>query len=339
MPHGPHLSTILSAYASVSTMIMLVRTILNEIIPQPVHSYIATKLSKLLSFNSSDFTFLVERRWEAVSNETFRAVEVYLPTIACPTTSSLLVGSNDTSSAVAEPKLGIPVGAKVVDYFQGMRLEWTLECKEESNKYYHHEKRTFKLTCNKNVKDKVLASYFPHIANSAQAILKKSQSLKLYTFERGHEAWVCTIFKHPSTFDTLAMDSEIKQSIKDDLDLFATRKGFFNRVGRAWKRGYLLYGPPGTGKSSLVAAIANYMRYNIYDLQFQNVRSDSDLRNILTSTTNRSIILIEDVDCSGKVSSHRKTDNGFGDPGVSNPCLAFHYYFFVLFHVGAIACF
>ncbi|XP_052483257.1 AAA-ATPase At3g50940-like, partial [Gossypium raimondii] len=73
----------------------------------------------------------------------------------------------------------------------------------------------------------------------------------------------------------------------------------------AWKRGYLLYGPPGTGKSSLVAAIANYMRYDVYDLQFQSVRNDSDLRRILTSTTNRSILLIEDIDCSTKVSHNR----------------------------------
>ncbi|KAL2898704.1 hypothetical protein RDABS01_006847, partial [Bienertia sinuspersici] len=34
-------------------------------------------------------------------------------------------------------------------------------------------------------------------------------------------------------------------------------------IGRAWKRGYLLYGPPGTGKSSLIAAIANYLKFDI----------------------------------------------------------------------------
>ncbi|KAL1144012.1 hypothetical protein V6Z11_A11G201200 [Gossypium hirsutum] len=117
--------------------------------------------------------------------------------------------------------------------------------------------------------------------------------------------WEPAVFKHPATFDTLAMEPDLKEFIMKDLDSFVERKEFFENVGRAWKRGYLLYGPPGTGKSSLVAAIANYMRYNVYDLQFQSVRNDSDLRRVLTSTTNRSILLIEDIDCSTKVTHDR----------------------------------
>uniref|UniRef100_A0A1U7W0R0 LOW QUALITY PROTEIN: probable mitochondrial chaperone bcs1 n=1 Tax=Nicotiana sylvestris TaxID=4096 RepID=A0A1U7W0R0_NICSY len=65
------------------------------------------------------------------------------------------------------------------------------------------------------------------------------------------------------------------------------------------KRGYLLYGPPGTGKSSLIAAIANYLKFDVYDLEFSNITSDADLRRLLMSTKNRSYILvIEDIDCS-----------------------------------------
>ncbi|KAK9177111.1 hypothetical protein WN944_029130 [Citrus x changshan-huyou] len=42
------------------------------------------------------------------------------------------------------------------------------------------------------------------------------------------------------------------KTIMDDLERFLQRKEFYRRVGKAWKRGYLLYGPPGTGKSSLI---------------------------------------------------------------------------------------
>ncbi|WCJ25021.1 P-loop containing nucleoside triphosphate hydrolases superfamily protein [Euphorbia peplus] len=101
------------------------------------------------------------------------------------------------------------------------------------------------------------------------------------------------------------MEPQYKESIVKDLDLFMQRKKYFQSVGRAWKRGYLLYGPPGTGKSTLVAAMANYLRFHIYDLQLQGVKNDGDLRRILTSTTNRSILLIEDIDCSTKSSRTR----------------------------------
>lgn len=57
----------------------------------------------------------------------------------------------------------------------------------------------------------------------------------------------------------------------------------------------------------MVAAIANYMKYDIYDLQLQSVRDDGELPRILTSTQNRSILLIEDIDCGFDASCKRQT--------------------------------
>lgn len=110
--------------------------------------------------------------------------------------------------------------------------------------------------------------------------------------------WSSVNLEHPATFETLAMEPDLKSSVIDDLNRFVRRKDFYKRVGRAWKRGYLLYGPPGTGKSSLVAAIANYLKFDIYDLQLANIYRDSDLRKLLLGTANRSILVIEDIDCS-----------------------------------------
>lgn len=121
------------------------------------------------------------------------------------------------------------------------------------------------------------------------------------------------------TFETLAVEPDLKKTLIDDLDAFSKGKDFFKSVGRAWKRGYLLYGPPGTGKSSMVAAIANHMKYHIYDLQIQSVRDDGELREILTSTKNRSILLIEDIDCGADASrrrqSKKKEEDGGEDDG------------------------
>ncbi|KAM5546719.1 hypothetical protein ABKV19_001312 [Rosa sericea] len=96
----------------------------------------------------------------------------------------------------------------------------------------------------------------------------------------------------------MAMEPELKRTVIEDLDRFVRRKNFYRKVGKAWKRGYLLYGPPGTGKSSLVAAMANYLKFDVYDLELASVRGNSQLRNVLLSTTNRSILVIEDIDCS-----------------------------------------
>ncbi|MCL7046441.1 hypothetical protein MKW94_001998 [Papaver nudicaule] len=125
--------------------------------------------------------------------------------------------------------------------------------------------------------------------------------------------------QHPSTFQTLALDPELKKEIIDDLDRFVKRRDFYTKVGKAWKRGYLLYGPPGTGKSSLVAAMANYLNFDVYDLELTTIRSNSQLRSVMLGTKNRSILLIEDIDCSAEMHDRSKVEHQYDEYGRSYP--------------------
>ncbi|CDP10348.1 unnamed protein product [Coffea canephora] len=101
------------------------------------------------------------------------------------------------------------------------------------------------------------------------------------------------------------MDTDDKKMVINDLENFVRRKELYRKVGKAWKRGYLLFGPPGTGKSSLIAAIANYLKFDIYDLELTDIRTNSDLRRYLISTANQSILVVEDIDCSIELTNNR----------------------------------
>ena len=107
----------------------------------------------------------------------------------------------------------------------------------------------------------MLGSYLPYILEQSKAIRDAEKVVSMHTYVNAQGSskniWESVILRHPSTFEALTMDIEQKKAIIDDLDRFVRRKKFYNKVGRAWKRGYLLYGPPGTGKSSLIAAMAN----------------------------------------------------------------------------------
>ena len=177
--------------------------------------------------------------------------------------------------------------------------------KSNSNDPYYArtEKCFYELSFPKKHQDIVLASYVPLVLEKAKALRDQQRVLKMYTLNNSSHArdganWESINLEHPATFETLAMDPDLKSSVIEDLNRFVRRKEFYKKVGRAWKRGYLLYGPPGTGKSSLVAAMANYLKFDIYDLQLANIFRDSDLRRLLLATANRSILLIEDIDCS-----------------------------------------
>ena len=106
------------------------------------------------------------------------------------------------------------------------------------------------------------------------------------------------------------MDPEKKKTIMEDLRDFADGQSFYQKTGRAWKRGYLLYGPPGTGKSSMIAAMANFLGYDIYDLELTEVHTNSELRKLLMKTSSKSIIVIEDIDCSINLTNRKKTSSG-----------------------------
>jgi chaperone BCS1 len=148
------------------------------------------------------------------------------------------------------------------------------------------------------------------VTSRAEEFERVSRERRLFT-NNGHgsyeSGWVSVPFRHPSTFETLALEPDLKKQITEDLTAFANGREFYHRVGRAWKRGYLLHGPPGSGKSSLIAAMANYLCYDVYDLELTKVSDNSELRALLIQTTNRSIIVIEDIDCTVDLTVDRTT--------------------------------
>ncbi|KAF3788916.1 AAA-ATPase [Nymphaea thermarum] len=74
-----------------------------------------------------------------------------------------------------------------------------------------------------------------------------------------------------------------KGSSNERTEKFVERKQFYRAASKARKQGYLHYGPPGTRKSNLISAIANFLKFDIYDLECTDVCRNSDLRNMLTS--------------------------------------------------------
>ncbi|CAL0326317.1 unnamed protein product [Lupinus luteus] len=240
-------------------------------------------------------------------NDLYRHVHIYLnavnhsPAAACRrVTLSRSPSSNRISFAVAP-------NHTVHDNFNGHRLAWTHQVDTVQDSL--DEKRSFTLCLPKRHRHSLLSPYLAHVTSRAEEFERVSRERRLFTNNNGsgsfESGWVSVPFRHPSTFDTLALEPELKKQIKEDLTAFSNGKDFYHRVGRAWKRGYLLHGPPGSGKSSLIAAIANFLCYDVYDLELTKVSDNSELRSLLIQTTNRSIIVIEDIDCSLDLTADR----------------------------------
>jgi hypothetical protein len=189
--------------------------------------------------------------------------------------------------------LSMEVGDSMDDVFEGVKFTWTSISDSEG---HYKEAASLELTFDAEHTDMVLARYAPFITANVEEARRRERTLQIFSSDNGG-SWRGSSYHHPATFDTLAMEPELKRSVVADLDRFLKRKEYYRRIGKAWKRGYLLYGPPGTGKSSLVAAMVNYLRFNLYDLDLSKVNSNSTLQWLLTSMPEKSILVVEDIDC------------------------------------------
>ncbi|KAM0970371.1 hypothetical protein FF1_018457 [Malus domestica] len=311
-------SSMFSVYASVTTFMMLFRSVASELIPAPFRSYIYKALNYLFApLFSRDLTLVVDELSGMTRNQVYDAAEVYLRTKIGPHTERLRV-----SKAPRKKNIGVAIDKdeEVSDTFDGaVELKWRFISETEKGKNDStSERRYFELTFRRKYMDKVISSYLPYVLAQADAIKAEEKAVKLYTRhlwsrynddDVANSEWGSVNLEHPSTFDTMAMDPEMKKMIVEDLERFVRRKEFYKKVGKAWKRGYLLYGPPGTGKSSLIAAMANYLKFDVYDLELTSIYSDSQLKKVLLSTTNRSILVIEDIDCCRVDVGNRDSDS------------------------------
>eukprot|EP01018_Ginkgo_biloba_P016600 Gb_34239 [translate_table: standard] len=310
-------------------------TFIQTMLPPQLHQLLQRWWSSFQEKHFNSFTLLDVSEFNddngVNGNELYKSVEVYLGSLNAIQGASRVTMNRAKNSSRVE--FCLAVNHTMEDCFHGATLWWTHNSESRGQEVSRANRKSFTLKMAKRDAKRLLSLYLDHITESAEAFCRRNMDRNLYTNTgdgRYESGWTGVSFKHPSTFESLALHPDLKKKIMTDLDRFRHGKKFYNRVGRAWKRGYLLYGPPGTGKSSLIAAMANYLRYDVYDLELTKVYDNTELRALLMQTTQKSIIVIEDIDCSldlsDRLSKPVKPENGKGadddDPNASRVTLS-----------------
>ncbi|XP_023541549.1 AAA-ATPase At3g28580-like [Cucurbita pepo subsp. pepo] len=316
----PTIAELLASTSSTLATIMFTWTIIRQYCPHNLRQYLHRYLNKFIDYiypnpyvRIAIYEFLGER---LNRSKAFAAVESYLSTKLSDDAKRLKAEVGDNKNNFS---LNIDEYEKITDEYENAEFWWTLSkitgsAKKSTSLYPEPDRRYYQLKFHKKHRSLVTESYLKHVLKEGREIKVNRRQRKLYTNGTGNRwtihrqttMWSEVYFEHPANFDTIAMDPEKKQEIVEDLLTFRESKDYYARIGKAWKRGYLLYGPPGTGKSTMIAAMANLLNYDVYDLELTAVKDNTELRKLLIETTSKSIIVIEDIDCSLELTGQRK---------------------------------
>ncbi|CAL9136174.1 unnamed protein product, partial [Musa textilis] len=287
-----------SSVRSLLGTLLFLRTAIRDFFPEELRRCLRSLFRRLLTRLDPETTIIIHKYDGSTVDELHNAAEVYLGhhCVADAATVRLFM-DRGSSRPIA---LLLPDCHTTNDTFRGIPLRWSSDIGRSSTKA-SKKQRHLKLSFPRQHRHVVSSFYMPHILKEAESICLMTRERRLYTNTHENDDyrfWCSAPFAHPSNLDTLAIDPTLRDDIRADLLRFVGRQDYYARVGRRWKRSYLLYGPPGTGKTSLVAAIANFLEFDVFHIDLTAVDSNLELHRLLDSTTPGSVIVVEDIDCS-----------------------------------------
>lgn len=121
---------------------------------------------------------------------------------------------------------------------------------------------------------------------------KKTDSINIHTNDAHY--WTRHVDLVPKPVESIIVEG--KEDLLRDMQNFEESRDWYLERSIPYKRGYMFYGPPGNGKTTFCLSLAKHLNRDIYMFTPNSQVDDSDLQSLFRNLTNRSILVMEDVD-------------------------------------------
>ncbi|KAL7211072.1 hypothetical protein ACSBR2_014037 [Camellia fascicularis] len=210
-------TTLFSAYASLSALVMLFRSNLNQLIPHQLQSYLLSRPQKWFKTqpSSSNLTLVVKKLHGFGKNQVYEAATTYLTTKIGPSNNHLVISKVEKKKHIS---IALITGEEIIDSFQNIEVKWKL-CKDRDSNSASLRRKYYKISFDKQFRESVLNAYLPYVMSTSASIKEKEKVVKIYKQGSGRP-WDSIRLEHPITIEKLAMDPELKRLVMDDLTRF-----------------------------------------------------------------------------------------------------------------------
>ena len=167
---------------------------------------------------------------------------------------------------------------------------------------------TLKVIQHENSSEDILEDFCKFCANEYKFFLTgKVWSQQIFTNKNCE--WVSSPSNNYRKLDTIILKNNLKNKIKDDIQLFLNSEEWYQHRDIPYSRGYLFHGHPGTGKTSMIKGLSLFSKRHIHYLMLNEVYNDSELLELVKSINfKETILVIEDIDAMLNVVKSREAD-------------------------------